>query len=514
MNFKVPIILIIIFVLAVFLRFLYFPNDIYFGIDQATGSFAVKEILNGQPKLIGPSTSFPGLRHGVLYYYLYAPFYLFANGDPSYAAAFLRVINASGVFLIFTLGAIIFNRYVGILAAFLFAVSFEQTQFALYFNHPSLSIMSILLMYLGLALLVFRKKVYGLIIALVGLGLSIQFEFIFTHLFIPFIIIIFSFRKSIPHLSFKVLSLGSIIFLLTVATFIVAEIKFSFRSVHLLPQLLFSQNDKSLYKIFSTYLFEMGQVIKFSLVGIDQLRLPVGVILFSSFLTLIFSRIKKEIIFLAIWFFSAIIVYFVTGGDDIKVGILQYHQNAGVSLSLIIFVSYILYVIGRKTHYILTFIIIISISLLNFSNIQKINPFGSMPEINAQSFMLLSDEKKILDYIYQNAAGKPFAVKAITLPFYINTTWSYLFEWYGKQKYGYLPTWGGKNAIGYPGNLVVEEAQDKLSPKRYLIIEPTRGIPAHLINEYLKEESYFTDLADEHKIGKFVVQIRKVKKTI
>lgn len=503
--------LLFVFVLALLLRFLYFPNDVYFGFDQARDAFATQEILNGHLKLIGPPTSFEGLRHGVLYYYLYAPFYLIGNGDPTFAAAFLRVVNASGIFLIFLISIILFNKYVGFIAALLFAVSFEQTQFSMYLNHPSFAVISILLMYLGLSLLIFRKKDFGLIIALLGLGLSIQFEFILTYLFIPLIILLFLFRKSLPKIRFKTLSLGVMIFLFTILTFIIAEIKFSFRSINLLPQLLIGNSGKSFYKIISTYLFEMGQVIKFNLVGIDQLRLIAGVFLPLTYLLTFFSNLKKQMIFLGIWFFSTSIVYFVTGGEDLKVDIIQYHPNLGVSSSLIIFVSFLLYNLGKKTNYVLTTMMIIIITILNFSLIQKINPHGSMPEINAQSFMLLSDEKKVLDFIYTDAADKPFTVKAVTLPFYINSTWSYLFEWYGKQKYGYLPIWGGKNAAGYPGNLIVEEAQDKLPSKRYLIIEPVRGIPRHLIDGYLKEENYFTNLQEERKIGSFIVQIRLVK---
>ncbi len=510
-NLKTTYFLITIFIIAVLLRFLYFPNNTYFGFDQARDAFATQEILNGHLKLIGPPTSFEGLRHGVLYYYLYAPFYSLGKGDPAIVAAFLRVVNAFGVILIFILTTVLFNKYVGLIAAWLFAVSFEQTQFSMYFNHPSFAVMSILLMYFGLSLLIFRKKDFGLIIALLGLGLSIQFEFILTYLFIPLIIILLIFRKSIPNISFKVYFLGAAAFLLTVITFIVAELKFSFRSVSLLPQLLFDQNKKSFYRIISTYLFEMGQVIKFNLAGIDQIKVVASLIIPFLFLLTLLSKVKKQSIFLGIWFFSAIIVYFVTGGEDLSVDIIQYHPNVGLSLSLIIFVSYLLYTLGKKTNYVIMLVIIIFISLLNFSLIQKINPYGSMPEINAQSFMLLSDEKKVLDYIYQDAAGKPFAVKGITLPYIINTTWSYLFEWYGQQKYGYLPIWNGKNALGYPGNLTVEEAQEKLPEKRYLIIEPVRGIPTHLINAYLREENYFTNLQEEHKIGSFVVQKRKIK---
>lgn len=503
--------LLLVFVLALLLRFLYFPNDIYFGFDQARDAFAVKEILSGDIKLIGPPTTFEGLRHGVLYYYIYAPFYWLGQGDPAIAAALLRVVNALGVFIIFAIGYVLFNMFVGLIAAWLYATSFEQTQFAMYLNHPSLAVISILLMYFGFSLLIFKKKDFGLIIAFLGLGLSIQFEFILTYLIIPFIVILFVFRKSIPHISFKIFSLGFISFLITVLTFLIAEIKFSFRSFQILPQLLFGNTQKSLYKIILTYIFEMGQVIKFNLVSIDQMRITIGLMLFLSFILSLFSPVKKQMTLLGIWGFSTILVYFVTGGSDLNVDIIQYHPNVGVSLSLGLFSSYLLYVIGKRTNYLFTITIIILITFFNLSLIQKINPFGSMPEINAQSFMLLSDEKKVLDFIYTDAADKPFTVKAVTLPFYINSTWSYLFEWYGKQKYGYLPIWGGKNAAGYPGNLIVEEAQDKLPSKRYLIIEPVRGIPIHLIDGYLKEENYFTNLQEERKIGSFIVQKRLVK---
>lgn len=503
--------LALIFLFALIIRFLYFPNNIYFGFDQARDAFAVKEILTGHIKLIGPPTTFEGLNHGSLYYYLYAPFYWISSGDPAVVAAFLRVVNAFGVVLIFLIARILFNKYVAFISAWLFAISFEQTQFALYFNHPSFALISILFMFFGLSLLIFRKNHFGLIIAFAGLGLSIQFEFLLTYLIITFITIYLLFKKSMPPIPKRTILLGSLVFIFTISTFIIAEIKFSFRSSSSLYQLLFDNSQKSLYKIISTYLFEMGQVIKFNLTGMTQTGLVAGLVILTSYLWMLFSSIKKQIVFLGIWFFSGIIIYFVGGGEDLSVDIIQYHPNVGISISLLIFTSYLLYILGKRSSFYITLLILIVISAANFSLIQKVNPNGSMPEINAQSFMLLSDEKKILDYIYHESRGKEFAVKAITLPFYINTTWSYLFEWYGKQKYGYLPVWNGKNALGFAGNLKVEEAQDKAPFKRYLIIEPIRGIPQHLIDDYLKEEEYFSDISKEVEIGKFKLQLRHKK---
>lgn len=511
LNEKIKFILFFIFILALSLRFLYFPDNIYFGFDQARDAFISQSILRGDFKLIGPPTTFEGLFHGPLYYYIYAPIYWIGGGDPSFAAGSLRIFNAAGIILIFALATLLFNKYVGLISAYLYAVSFEQTQFSMYFNHPSFGVISILTLFLGLSFFIFGKKDFGLIIALLGLGLSIQFEFILTYLVVTFFIICLFFRKSFYSISPKITLTAIIIFLLTISTFIIAEIKFGFRSIHSIFQLLFEGPEKSLTEIIQMYLFEMGQVIKFSLTGIDQLRLVTGFILLVLFLFLLFSKVKKQIIFLGIWFFSGIIIYLISGGGSLNVDIIQYHPNVGISLSLIIFVSYIIYIIGKRGNYFIAIMIITLISLANFYLMQKINPKGSMPEINAQSSMLLSDEKKVIDYIYIQSEDKPFSVKAVTLPFYINTTWSYLFEWYGAKNYGYLPVWGGKNALGYPGNLQIMEAQDKLPEKRFLIIEPIRGIPIHLINDFLKEESYFTSLQSVKEIGNFKVQKRVVR---
>lgn len=74
----------IIFLLAVIIRFLYFPNNIYFAFDQARDAFVVQELLQGNLRLVGPTTLIEGLFHGALYYYIFAPFYFFGGGNPEW----------------------------------------------------------------------------------------------------------------------------------------------------------------------------------------------------------------------------------------------------------------------------------------------------------------------------------------------------------------------------------------------------------------------------------------------
>ena len=81
-------ILIVILLFALSIRFLYFPDNIYFGYDQARDAFVVQELLEGNLRLVGPTTLIDGLFHGPLYYYIFAPFHFLSGGNPEIINAF------------------------------------------------------------------------------------------------------------------------------------------------------------------------------------------------------------------------------------------------------------------------------------------------------------------------------------------------------------------------------------------------------------------------------------------
>ncbi len=514
-------VLILIFLLGLIIRFLYFPTNTYFGFDQARDAFIAKKIISGDPQLIGPSTSYGevGLYHGVLYYYIITPIYFITSGNPFLLSAFLRIFNVFGVILIyFTVKAIFSSKSfdgslvekIGLLSALFFAISFEQSQFSLYMGNPSLASLSVMLTFLGLALTVFQKKGLGLTLAAVALGASMQLELTLTYLLVPVLIILAVNFKELKKVHFKYWIFALFGFLFSIASFIIAELKFNFRGVNGLLSIFGLQTNKDLIAIVSHFLNTVLKMISFNLSGqffpgiIPGLTLLIAVIIIAKK----FKDFRKPILFLSIWFFGLFFFYLIAGGRT--VGESFYFYDVGVSSVLIILTALILGFLFDRPGFFrkISYLILALIISANLNFILSKNSSGTMPVITPQERMLLSDELKIIDMIYADAKGEDFAIKAISIPLDINTTWSYLFEWYGKNKYGFLPIWGNKNAPGYPGNLKVVDAQDALPKKRYLIIEPLYGVPQYFIDEYLRVEGYFTDIGWEKEIGSFKLQKR------
>ncbi len=495
--------LCLIFILALILRFLYFPQNTYFGFDQARDAFAVAEIISGNLKITGPPTATGIINHGVLYYYIFTPFYFISGGDPASVSAFLRFFNATGIFLVFLIAYPMFGKLSAFLAAFLFAISYEQTQFSLFLNHPSLAVISVLFFYLGLSIWVFRKKAWGLPLALFGLGLSIQFEFVEIQLIGVFILFALIFRKEVPEINFKNVTFALIALLLPLSSYLLSEIKNNFLITKQLSNFFNSSGfggSSSLPQI----LHIINRHFHDNLAGnsIAPAVLAIGfIIILAKLITK--GEFRHQLTFLILWFFGGFLVYFVMSND-------AYFYNTGTSISLLIFSAFLISKLFSKSKSLALFILLL-ILFSNISLITKNNPVGPNQKINPQVGLLLRDEKKILDFIYQTAAGGDFAVNALTMPYNVNTTWSYLFEWYGRKKYGYVPLWGGDAAAGFPGKLKVEKARSKLPNTRFLIIEPLDGIPPYLINSFIDNEENYAKTSEKRKIGTMEIWVQQPK---
>ena len=490
--------LIAIFLLGIALRFLYFPDNVYFAYDQARDSYTALEILKGDLKLIGPpSFASDKLFPGPLIFYIYAPIYWLFDKNPEAISAFLRFFNSLGILLTFALGTIIFNKRVGILAALLFAFSYEPSQYALFISHQPQAVITVLLFYLGLSWFIFKSNPKGLILAALGWGLSIQFHYGYILLGIPLLSTILIFRKTLPKPQLKFLLLAVISLIFTLSTFIITEAKYHFFSSYI-------QNSSSSFHLYpKETLFIINRFLHDIFIANYRLTpfiAAVTIIIYT--LIMIFKKaLRQKLLFLTIWFLGGLTPYLISG-------VPSYYYSAAASVSLLIAIAYLISQLLPK-YQLLSLALLLIIIANNLNQIMTINKTGVNSDMVIQPGMLISDQKKVLDYIYSQASGQPFSINTLTIPLNVNTTWSYLFQWYGKGQYGYIPNFGGEAAEGYLGNFQVIKARSNLPTLQFLIIEPTLGIREAYRDNFFREESYFTKVTEEKKFGYLTVQKRQ-----
>ncbi len=492
----IRLLILSIFLLAILVRFLYFPGDLYFAFDQARDAFKSQEIMQGDFKILGPpSAASDKIFAGPLVYYIFAPIYFLSDENPEAVSAFLRIWNAIGVFLVFGIGLALFNKWVGLISSFFFGISYEASQYSLFLSHQPMAVISNLIFYFGLSLFFFKKNQWGLVLGFLGWGLSMQFHYVYLFLLISLIIFLIIFKK---YYQFKIKYFfwGIAVFILTISTFILAEFKFQFR-------FLGTFLEREGFKFYpQAGVYSIVRFLHDSILANYSFIWIIGLLMISV-LTYFFIKklIKQQIMFLTIWFIVGTMPYFLSGTNS-------YYYSAVNNIPLMIFAAYIIYILWQKK-LLIGVLILVLISFNNLFLIFQNNQKGVNSEFIIQPGMLLISEKQVVDYIYQKANKKNFAINGLTIPLQVNTTWDYLFEWYGKKQYGYLPEWGQETAAGFPGNLKVETKRSNLPNKRFTIIEPTVGIPQKFIDDFFKEENYFSKIVEEKKFGHLTVQYRE-----
>ncbi len=110
---------------------------------------------------------------------------------------------------------------------------------------------------------------------------------------------------------------------------------------------------------------------------------------------------------------------------------------------------------------------------------------------------------QVVDYTYQKSKGEPFAINAVTYPLYYNGLWAYLYNWYGREKYGYIPGWLGGDQLHPYDLLPSSKKQEKII---FMIISETPRIPEVYKNLGKTWVSKNGKLIEEKKFSGFTVQ--------
>lgn len=504
---KIYWLLVVMFLLGLILRLIYF-KEITFGWDQARDAFQALNIWQGDPiKIIGPSTAeLPGLHHGSFYWYLISPFYYFSNGNVFVVRIFLILLNLTNIFVIYLISKTLFkNKNIALLSSFFYTISFEASQYGRWLSNPSPALLTIPLTFLGLWLMLNNKK-QGIILALIFWALSVHFQFFLVYQIIFIIpVFIWFYKKNNFKFNWEIF-LGFVGSFLILVPFLIAEIKFDFQGLKSFEQLSDSKELlKSFFDVFSKFIDRI--VFTFQLNLFSNLFLS-GLLMFLIITLTIYFIVKKnesrkELAFLSLWLFSPIIIFFFDRA-------YAYFITIGNLIPALIIVSYFIETYSRKLRNkkIILASILILIFLGQFTLILRENKTGESL-FSVQKKMILNDELKIIDELYKENNGKMFVVNTITNPLFINTTWAYLFNWYGKQKYGYMPIWAGYPQDGQFGSdTKFTENTDIKGLPFYVIIEPPPGIPDHYLGGIPRFENTRSKLLEKKEIGGFELEKR------
>lgn len=120
----------LILILGLLFRLVNFERSFYFAHDQDLYSWVAKDILvNHHQRLVGQVTSVDGVFIGSFYYYLMAVFYAIFGMNPLSAVIPLTILGLFSIWSIFWVVKNNFGRRSGLIASFIYAVSFGVASF-------------------------------------------------------------------------------------------------------------------------------------------------------------------------------------------------------------------------------------------------------------------------------------------------------------------------------------------------------------------------------------------------
>lgn len=477
-----------------------FSHQLFFYYDQARDGYEAYNIWQHHDiKILGPSTDIRFLHHGVLWYYLLAVLYgIFHQAVLPTASIFLLAFFLTLPITYLLAKELFHSRKIAGIAVILYAFSPLFQLSTRWLSNPVLSLICMPFLLLCLWRYISQQSPKNALLTGVMYGLVIQSQlaFILLLIFLPVYFLVFKIRVRIKDIFLFVLGL-----ILTSSTIILGEAKYHFQGTTSLIHFILSphSSSQSIFTPFQTMIAKVNELLTVSVLSLPVL-LPL--VLFALLLLLALRKRAKSdtkpLLFLVIWLTNLLI--FCLFDTGISRSLFVFYPSLVV---VVILFSYALTKVITSKYLLVIGIlgIIITQVWLNLTWIRDIvNP------LTVQRGITLTEEQKILEYTYTSSHQKPFSINTVTEPLFINTTWAYLYNFYGQRRYGFVPYWDGKDQTGNLGELPTSHNSPEF---HYLIIEPTTGIPDYFVKAAIDEENARSKILEEKHFGNFVVQKRQ-----
>lgn len=465
----------ILFFLAIFIRVTYiWDNNIHFYFDQSRDAYESQLIYKaGDLKIQGPSASGTKdtIYHGVLYYYIIGFFYFIGNGHPLIPNLALITLASSAILPLYVLTkSISGSRFVGGVAVWLFVFSADLTIFSTALANTTLLIALFAWFYFFCWQVFFNKSKQYLPLIALSIGLCHQ-SAIFTIYLVCNLIIFYLYKaiqdKRLILFDIKTLLLSILIYLITVSTLILTQFKLwragIFEPFQMGADLASRRPIDTILNDIWKYLDKVSGEALLPINEQTSTAMVILILLISVFL--VFK--KRALLIPLIWFLGPIWLIILTAKGS-------YHISVGSMAGLYVLCAYLLY--QCKQYAIGRLIILIVLGVFTFNNFNQIIEYqhNRSDPLAVQSKGMLNQQLQLVDLTYQLSQDSPFSISTLTGPHGVNTTWSYLYHWYGNKKYGYTPSWFGPDQTGiHAGEYLTMVTHPELV--HFVIYEPNPG---------------------------------------
>ena len=482
---RTTILVCLLIVLAIVLR-LYPGKDhlLWNTSDYARDAYTMRSMVEQRDvRLLGArSEVFDPIKQaylvftGPLYYYILSPWYYLSAGDPNLPLLVNIVIHTFTMAPLAWLSWKIWRRKTAvILTMFLFAVSYEQIEYARWLLNPAMALP--FLAWFWLWLYEFFTSRQKILLAGLFLGLAIQSEIFLLYWLVPVAIILLM-TKSRWTVWVK-FGLG---WLLGLLPLVIAELKFNFRSsLSLINYLLNPTNQTtSLMEKIGRYGLHLQVVMAHNFSGWlsnwNLLLLVIILVLPLFYFKKINQRLKHALIFLYILFFAQALIFLFNFQESI-------YADVGLGLILILLFVMGQFCLLQQHKKWLSWLLIGGVALAQLllleRNVRLQTPF-SRQFFAASDTLLFSHRLSVVEKIYQLSNGQDFSISILDVPYGWPATWASVFEQYAKRHQRNLPTLYGFSVNEVPGDKVFTKTDAPakihfvLTPQSSALDEQTR----------------------------------------
>lgn len=423
--YKSTLIVVLILILAAFLRLYRISDYITFLGDEGRDLLAVSKILSGHLVFLGPRSSAADFYYGPIYFYFITPFLWLFNYDPVGPAVFIALVGIATVYLVYYVSKKMFNESAGLFAAALYTVSPLVLAYSRSSWNPNPMPFVSLLTFYFIYKSIRENSRKPVLFAGILLGIAMQLQYLAVFLSIIAVVFLLSglfFISKIRNILIVIKRLLYLTagFLIGWSPFLVFEIRHGFPNLKTIinfmlygnpdsptiTQYTFFQNIwNALVKLFARLITRYPPI---KLTGQESplifVWLTVSILLGILAIAVLYkSRNKLAVLMLSIWFYMGVFLF-----GFYKKDIYDYYLGFMFTLPFLlignllsqIYLSSKLKIAGKSIA-VVVFLILFIFNLYD-------NPFRFAP--NRQKDQV----KKIAEFVISKTANKPYNFALIT----------------------------------------------------------------------------------------------------